>query len=217
MSEYHDKQSKQFLIDYSEVLPIVSELRTAGFSMQQIANELNKLGYLTREQKPFSSVQVLRILQRAGIADPSKTGAQESVQNAALESQVQSELEQLKSEICTLKTQVEELQQELSDLKSQVFELKQEIELKKVNYSEIHDTSQAVEMRTEPARQSTAKPPRQVDSEMKKVVLQQANVLSAENVKLSENDRLSERAIARLLSDKFNVKLGTVRYWLKKE
>jgi len=69
----------------------------------------------------------------------------------------------------------------------------------------------------EPSRQSTAKPPRQVDSEMKKVVLQQANVLRAENVKLSENDRLSERAIARLLSDKFNVKLGTVRYWLKKE
>jgi len=210
MSEYHDKQSKQFLIDYSEVLPIVSELRTAGFSMQQIANELNKLGYLTREQKPFSSVQVLRILQRANLANSTQPGAQESVQNAALESQVQSEVEQLKSEICTLKTQVEELQQELSDLKSQVFELKQEIELKKVNYSEIHDTSQAVEMMSEPARPMTAKPPRKVGSEIKKAILQQANQLHA------ENDGLTKTDIAMVLSRQYHIQFRAVSNLLKK-
>jgi len=179
--------------------------------MQQIANELNKSGYLTREQKPFSSVQVLRILQRAGSADPSKTGAQESVQNAALESQVQCEVEQLKSEIYTLKTQVEELQQELSDLKSQVFELKQEIELKKVNYSEIHNTSQAVEMMSEPARPMTAKPPRKVDNEIKKTFLQQANELHLKNIELSKSE------IARVLSEQLNVCFETARDWLKKE
>ena len=53
MSEYHNNLSKQFLIDYSEVLPVVIDLRSRGFSMQQIANELNKSGYLTREQKAF--------------------------------------------------------------------------------------------------------------------------------------------------------------------
>ena len=211
MSEYHDKQSKQFLIDYSEVLPIVSELRTAGFSMQQIANELNKLGYLTREQKPFSSVQVLRILQRANLANSTQPGAQESVQNAALESQVQSEVEQLKSEICTLKTQVEEMQQELSELKAQLFELKDKIQLQKSSYVEITVDSQdgkinPVELMP---RQST-KPPRQVDSEIKKSVLQQANQLH------SENSELTKSHIAKVLSEKFDVRFETARDWLKK-
>ncbi len=210
MSEYHDKQSKQFLIDYSEVLPIVSEFRTAGFSMQQIANELNKLGYLTREKKLFSSVQVLRILQRVNDANSTQPGAPVSTQNAEIQSQVQSEVEQLKSEIYTLKIQVAQLQRESSDLKSQVFELKQEIELKKVNYSEIHDTTKVIEMGSEPARPSTAKPPRQVDSEIKKVVLQKAIELHSKNIELSKSE------ISRVLSEKFNVRFETARDWLKK-
>lgn len=207
MSEYHDKQSKQFLIDYSEVLPIVSELRTAGFSMQQIANELNKLGFLTREKKPFSSVQVLRILQRVNDANSTQTVAPVPTQNDMLESQVQHEVELLKSEICTLKTQVEELQQELSDLKSQVFELKQEIELKKVNYSEIPDTSQVVEMGSEPARK--------VDKETRKFILQQAIEMHLENSELSKSE-IARVLFERELSTKFDVKYETVRDWFKK-
>jgi len=75
-SEYHDKLSEQFLIDYSEVLPLVINLRSQGLSMQKIANELNQAGYLTREKKPFSSVQVLRILRRACEIDSTESIAE---------------------------------------------------------------------------------------------------------------------------------------------
>jgi len=213
MSEYHNNLSKQFLIDYSEVLPVVIDLRSQGFSMQQIANELNKSGYLTREKKPFSSVQVLRILQRARDADPTQPGAPNSTQSVTLDSQLQQQVEQLKSEIYTLKTQVEELQQELSDLKSQVFELKQEIELKKVNYSEIPNTSQVDEMRTEPARQSP-KPARKVDKETRKFILQQAIEMHLEDSKLSKS-AIARVLFERELSERFDVEHETVRGWFK--
>jgi len=177
----------------------------------RIANELNSRGFLTRENKPFSHVQVLRILQRAGSADPSKTGAQESVQNAALDSQLQSEVDQLKIEIYSLNAQVEEIQQELSELKAQLSELKDKIQLQKSSYVEITVDSQDGKIKPVEfmPRQST-KPPRQVDSEIKKSVLQQANQLH------SENSELTKSHIAKVLSEKFDVRFETARDWLKK-
>jgi len=211
MSEYHNNLSKQFLIDYSEVLPVVIDLRSQGLSMQQIANELNKSGYLTREKKPFSSVQVLRILQRARDADPTQPGAQNSVQSVTTDSQPHDEVDQLKIEICALKTQVEEIQQELSELKAQLSELKDKIQLQKSSYVEITVDSQDGKIKPVELmpRQST-KPPRQVDSEIKKSVLQQANQLH------SENSELTKSHIAKVLSEKFDVRFETARDWLKK-
>ncbi len=201
----NDRQKAEFLRYYSKIVDMVVSSRNSGKTLAQIALELNLAGYVTREGSQFSQIHISRILGK--VAQP---GAHDSSQNAALESQVQSEVELLKIEIYTLKTQVAQLQQELSDLKSQVVELKQEIELKKVNYSEIPDTSQVVEMGSEPARPMTAKPPRQVDSEIKKVVLQQAIELHSKNIELSKSE------IARDLSHRFDVRFETARDWLKR-
>jgi len=57
--------------------------------------------------------------------------------------------------------------------------------------------------------QST-KPARQVDSVMKKVVLQQANQLH------TENSELTKSHIAKVLSEKFDIRFETARDWLKK-
>jgi len=219
-ADHNSTQRKLFLKSYAEIIPIVFNLRNDGYSLPEIANELNSRGFLTRENKPFSHVQVLRILQRAGCADPSKTGAQESVQNAALESQVHCEVEQLKSEIYTLKTQVEELQQELSDLKSQVEELQNKSLLQKSSYVEIPVDSQidpaepvaafSEEKPIEPAPTPLSRKPARPASEIKKVVLQQANKLHVENSDLTKSH------IAKVLSEIFDIRFETVRDWLKK-
>jgi len=129
------------------------------------------------------------------------------------------EVARLSSELSAYHCSLEFVQNQDAEKDRLISELSAKLETVQNQVEKVQNQDDRIKLiePVEPARQSTAKPPRQVDSEMKKVVLQQANVLSAENVKLSENDRLSERAIARLLSDKFNVKLGTVRYWLKKE
>ncbi len=49
---------------YSDLAPIVRELRSKGFAQQAIADELNKLGHTTRRGKPWNQVQVRRVLQR---------------------------------------------------------------------------------------------------------------------------------------------------------
>lgn len=49
---------------YSDLAPIVGELRAKGCSQQAIADELNKLGHTTRRGKPWNQVQVRRVLQR---------------------------------------------------------------------------------------------------------------------------------------------------------
>lgn len=204
-ADHNSTQRQTFLQDYAEIIPIVFDLRNQGFSLSEIANELNLRGFLTREKKPFSHVQVLRIIQRANAANSTQTGAPVSTQNAEIESQVQSEVELLKSEICALRRQVEEMQQELSNLKSQMIELKQEYQPKKTDFV------QGVQGKPiEPARPSTAKTARQVASEMKKYFLQQANQMHAENTDLSKSE------IARVLSEQLNVRFETARDWLKK-
>jgi DNA invertase Pin-like site-specific DNA recombinase len=49
---------------YSDLAPIVAELRDKGRTQVEIAAELNKLGHTTRRGKPWNHVQVGRVLQR---------------------------------------------------------------------------------------------------------------------------------------------------------
>ena len=49
---------------YSDLAPIVAELRDNGHTQVEIAAELNKLGHTTRRGKPWNHVQVGRVLQR---------------------------------------------------------------------------------------------------------------------------------------------------------
>lgn len=210
MNTNHNLTQRQlFLNNYAEIIPVVFSLRNQGCSLSEIANELNLRGFLTREKKSFSHVQVLRILQR--VSDTN------SIQNATLESQEKSEVEQLKNEIYTLKQQYEELQVELNEMKSQFTEFKNENQLRENDFVKLtsvqscsEQTVQAVqENQIKPARQPT-KSTRQVDNEIKKVALQQASEMHAENSELSKSD------IARVLSERFNVRFETVRDWLKK-
>jgi len=202
----NDRQKAEFLRYYSKIVDMVVSSRNSGKTLAQIALELNLAGYVTREGSQFSQIHISRILGK--VAQP---GAHDSSQNAAIESQVQSEVEQLKSEIYTLNAQVEEIQQELSELKAQLSELKDKIQLQKSSYVEITVDSQDGKIKPVELmpRQST-KPPRQVDSEIKKSVLQQANQLH------SENNELTKSHIAKVLSEKFDVRFETARDWLKK-
>lgn len=52
--------------EYSDLYPVVKQLRAAGRSLQAIADELNGQGHTTRRGKPWRTVQVMRILERAG-------------------------------------------------------------------------------------------------------------------------------------------------------
>jgi DNA invertase Pin-like site-specific DNA recombinase len=48
---------------YSDLLPIVTELRAAGVSLEKIAEKLNADGHTTRRGKPWNPMQVLRVLR----------------------------------------------------------------------------------------------------------------------------------------------------------
>jgi DNA invertase Pin-like site-specific DNA recombinase len=50
---------------YADLLPILTELRGKGLSLQAIADELNAQGHTTRRGKPWNPVQVYRVLERA--------------------------------------------------------------------------------------------------------------------------------------------------------
>ena len=47
---------------YSDILPMIQELRTQGVTFQEIANKLNELGHSTRRGKRWGHVQVMRLL-----------------------------------------------------------------------------------------------------------------------------------------------------------
>ncbi len=49
---------------YSDLIPILRELRGKGLSQQAIAEELNKQGHTTRRGKNWNQVQVTRVLKR---------------------------------------------------------------------------------------------------------------------------------------------------------
>ena len=50
---------------YTDLVPIIAELREAGQPLRAIAEELNRLGHTTRRGKPWNPVQVARVLERA--------------------------------------------------------------------------------------------------------------------------------------------------------
>jgi len=50
---------------YSDLLPIMQELRKSGKTLQEIAEELTTQGHTTRRNKPWNPVQVGRVLERA--------------------------------------------------------------------------------------------------------------------------------------------------------
>lgn len=50
---------------YSDLIPIITSLRTEEKTFQQIADTLNEQGHTTRRGKPWNHVQVMRVLGRA--------------------------------------------------------------------------------------------------------------------------------------------------------
>ena len=58
--------TEAFQGEYADLFPVVKQLRAAGRSLQEIADELNGQGHTTRRGKPWRTVQVMRVLQRAG-------------------------------------------------------------------------------------------------------------------------------------------------------
>jgi DNA invertase Pin-like site-specific DNA recombinase len=55
---------RKALAAYEHVTPVVAELHAAGASYGKIAAELNSRGYVTRRDRPWTPVQVARVLSR---------------------------------------------------------------------------------------------------------------------------------------------------------
>jgi len=51
---------------YTDLYPVITELRVKGQSLQAIADELNDQGHTTRRGKAWNPMQVSRVLKRAG-------------------------------------------------------------------------------------------------------------------------------------------------------
>lgn len=209
IGEYHDKLSNQFLVDYSEILPIVTDLRSKGLSMQQIANELNKSGFLTREKKHFSSVQVFRILQRVRVNDLSQTIGQQHFSKMILD-HLPSDVEQLKIRISMFEQQYNGLRAEIEQMKSELYMLKTGNSPIKVKQP---SSDQLTEVFTQHNMLSIAQTEEstQIDNTIKLKVLQYAKQLHVTDSKLSKSN------IAKTLAEKFNIRSETIRGWIKKE
>lgn len=52
---------------YLDIADVVSEMREGGYSLREIAGDLNASGYTTRRGKAWNPVQVARILERNGM------------------------------------------------------------------------------------------------------------------------------------------------------
>ena len=55
---------------YEEVRPIIISLRGQGYSLQAVADELDRLGHRTRRGAAWSKVQVRRVVNQVGIQQP---------------------------------------------------------------------------------------------------------------------------------------------------
>lgn len=209
IGEYHDKLSNQFLVDYSEVLPIVTDLRSKGLSMQQIANELNKSGFLTREKKHFSSVQVFRILQRMRTSDLSQLPVQPYLSKVILD-QLPLDADQLKTKVSMLEQQYSELRVEIEQMKSELYLLKTENRPTKVKQL-LSDKLTEVSTQYDTLSIAQTEKSRQVENTIKMEVLQQARQLHVIDSKLSKS------SIAKTLAEKFDIQSETIRSWIKKE
>ena len=54
---------KERLSVYSDIIPLVKQLREQGVTLEEIACKLNELGHSTRKGRPWGHVQVLRLLR----------------------------------------------------------------------------------------------------------------------------------------------------------
>jgi len=54
---------KERLSVYSDIIPLVKQLREQGGTLEEIACKLNELGHSTRKGRPWGHVQVLRLLR----------------------------------------------------------------------------------------------------------------------------------------------------------
>jgi len=50
---------------YEDIYPMMLDLREKGYTLQEIAGELNQQGHTTRRGKAWNHVQVMRVLKRA--------------------------------------------------------------------------------------------------------------------------------------------------------
>lgn len=51
---------------YTDVVPIMTRLRSGGASLRQIAHHLNEAGHVTRQGQLWNPTQVRRVLGRCG-------------------------------------------------------------------------------------------------------------------------------------------------------
>lgn len=51
---------------YQDIAPMMAEMRSAGRSLRDVADALNEEGHCTRRGKPFTAMQVARVLSRLG-------------------------------------------------------------------------------------------------------------------------------------------------------
>jgi DNA invertase Pin-like site-specific DNA recombinase len=63
------RQGREAMEVYADLLPEVRQMRAAGRSFRQIAAALNEKGEPTRSGRPWSHVQLIRLLDRAGKPD----------------------------------------------------------------------------------------------------------------------------------------------------
>lgn len=54
---------KERLSVYSDIIPLVKQLREQGVTLEEIASRLNEQGHSTRKGRPWGHVQVLRLLR----------------------------------------------------------------------------------------------------------------------------------------------------------
>ena len=63
-----ESHRKTALESYTDLVPIISKLRSKGCSLQKVADKLNGMGHTTRRGKPWNRMQVSRVLDRYTIA-----------------------------------------------------------------------------------------------------------------------------------------------------
>ena len=110
-ADHNEKQTSQFLEDYAEIIPIIKYMRSKGFSLVEIANELNQRGFLTREKSQFSHVQILRVLARIDKIEVKKSELSDSAR-----------IDELIQRVANLENEVLQLRQQVDQLRSQSFD-----------------------------------------------------------------------------------------------
>lgn len=110
-ADQNAKKTAQFLEDYAEIIPIIKDMRGKGFSLAEIANNLNQRGFLTRERSKFSHVQILRVLARIDKIEVKKSELSDSAR-----------IDELFQRVANLENEVLQFRQQIAQLKNQSFD-----------------------------------------------------------------------------------------------